>query len=420
MISRAAADCWVAILIFGFCLLVFGLGFRYVVSGDTVPNELLPLTLIYDRDFDFDEFVSDRSDLPYWFRDVDGRIVSMYPVLPGLLNLPAHLVAYAWGMDLEESRFQLATVTALLVSAGSVAFMYLCLASICAERQKALLFALTYAFATCVWSVTSRSLLQHGPSLLFLSIALFLLFHPNRSFLPQAGFHLGWAVVARPSNGLIALPLAVYVWRHHRARFVRFAAWAAGPALFLAWYSQTYWGSWWALGQGHGAAGFGANWGKGLAGVLFSPARGLFVFSPVLLFGFAYLARSIFYEGEAAIHRYLAISFLALVLLYASWGMWWGGHSFGYRLLIESTPILVIFLALAWERWIATRPRLRLLFFGSLAASVYFHFLGAFYFPCGFNYSPDNIDSNPQRLWELRDTQLARCARKSLARLPLP
>jgi hypothetical protein len=71
-------------------------------------------------------------------------------------------------MDLEESRFQLATVTALLVSAGSVAFMYLCLASICAERQKALLFALTYAFATCVWSVTSRSLLQHGPSLLFL------------------------------------------------------------------------------------------------------------------------------------------------------------------------------------------------------------------------------------------------------------
>ena len=50
----------IAILLFLFTLLIFNIKFRYVGSGDTKPNELLPISIIYERDFDFNEFVSEQ------------------------------------------------------------------------------------------------------------------------------------------------------------------------------------------------------------------------------------------------------------------------------------------------------------------------------------------------------------------------
>ena len=56
-----------------------------------MPAELLPISLLHGHGFDFREFVS--GDLPYWFRLVRGRVVSNYPVLTGLLNLPVYTLA---------------------------------------------------------------------------------------------------------------------------------------------------------------------------------------------------------------------------------------------------------------------------------------------------------------------------------------
>jgi hypothetical protein len=194
---------------------------------------------------------------------------------------------------------------------------------------------------------------------------------------------------------------------------------AAVPAALLLWYSWSYWGSVSSLGQVQGAKSFYGQFWKGLAGILFSPGRGLFVFSPIFLLSVYYMVRTFLKKDMDPVFRYLSISTLLLVLMYSKWGMWWGGWTFGYRLLTELVPAMILFLALFWEESISRRFPLRMAFGSLLALSLFTHFLGAVCYPSDFNYSPDNIDRHPERLWDIRGSELSRCAFKLFERAGL-
>jgi hypothetical protein len=437
-------------LLFLFTLGVYLIGLRYQGAGDTVPAELLPIALIHHHGFDLSEFLSRpdivgaSGELPYWLIRVNGHVVSMYSVIPGLLNLPVYAVAQTLGVDLLSRRFRLSLLTSAFISALSVAFMYLALRGIASRRRTALLFALVYAFATCVWSVTSRGLWEHGPSLLFITIALSLLtsgkkvplpllrrpaqiehrcpsvfiggfiLKENRARLAFAGFWLGLAVATRLTNLVLVLPVVLFLLFRRRSRIIPFLALMAMPLLLLVWYSLGYWGSLLPLGGTRHDVGFRGNLFTGLAGLLFSPNRGLFVFTPVFLFAFGSLLFPLFRRRTEPLLRALAVSPILLILVYAKWSMWWGGHSFGYRLLIETIPFLVIFLTLAWERWIWPQRTLRWVFALLLLISIYFQFLGAYYYPSDFNTTPASIDQQAWRLWSISRSELVLCTRNFL------
>jgi hypothetical protein len=398
-----------------FPLLVYVLPHRYIGSGDTVPAELLPISVLREHDLDFDEFVKPGQPLPYYFREVRGRVVSNYPVLPGLVNVPVYAAADRLGVDLYRRRERLSLLTSGLVTSLSVLFMFLLLRRVCASDRHAFAFAMVYAFATTAWSVAGVGLFQHGPSLLFLSAALCCLVRAPDRAVPWAGLWLALAVVNRPVNLLAALPLAMYVLVHRRRQFLGFAVLAAIPAVALAMYSQAYWGSVWWMGQGQDAQGFDGRMLSGLAGLLLSPARGLFVFSPIFLFSVAAGAVVLWRRGEEPVLRYLTVSVLLTLAIYSKWGNWWGGHSFGYRLLTEAVPALVLLSALAWGWWVRNRRGLLRAAFGlALAWSVWAHALGALVYPTGFN---DDIDRHPSRLWQLYPTQLTDCIETAVQRL---
>src|SRR5688572_7501851 len=187
-----------AALVFLVPLVLYNVGFRYLPSGDTAPAELLPISLLTEGDFDLDEFVG--HELPYWSLVRKGRVVSYYPVLPGVLNLPVYSVARLLGVDLYANRFLLSMLTASLLSALSVLAVYACLKRIVGSETRALFFAFIYAFATCVWSVCSRGLFSHGPSVLLLSLAFLLLLSGRQPAHAFAGLLLGLAVINRPTN----------------------------------------------------------------------------------------------------------------------------------------------------------------------------------------------------------------------------
>jgi len=414
-------------LLFAATLLVFLVGARNGGTDDTKPAQLLPISILTEGNLDFNEFVCptdpatgapSRYDpatctapLPYYLDVVDGRVVSHYPIIAGLLNLPAHLVAYLFQANLAAHYGLLSVITSALISAASVTLMFLVLIEICRSPATALGGALVYAFGTLVWSVTSRGLWQHGPSLLLINGALLLLVRRNGAQLPWAGLLLGLAVFNRPTNVLLAIPLGLYVLVHHRARFLRFTAAAALPMAVMVLYSALVLGSATALGQGQGMR-FGADPLGGLLGILFSPARGLFVFTPVFLLSLLMLPRVLNGAAGHPIVRYLVAGTLALVGLYAFWPIWWGGHSFGYRLLIEVIPGFIVLLALGWEEVIRGSRPLQGVAGVLLAASVYVNYLGARVGPCGFDMSPNSIDAHPERLWQVRDTELIRCSRE--------
>jgi hypothetical protein len=361
--------------------------------------------------------VNPSEPLPYWFRRIDDRSVSNYPVVPGLLNVPVYAIAEALGVDLLAQKDRLSLVSAAWISALSILFLFFTLLRVCATPLRAFFFSLVYAFATCVWSVASRALWQHGPSLLFLTAALWMLWKGSNRAAALAGLFLGLAVVTRATNVLIALPLAIFVLRQRRPAVLPFLVLGAVPVLLQSIYARAYWGSFFSLGYADPfpqVANFGGNPLVGLPGLLVSPSRGLFVFSPIFLFSPIGAVDAWRDRRREPLYRYLAIGVALLPLLYAKWTIWWGGHTFGYRFLIEMLPGLVIFVAVAWETRIARSIGLRVLFFACLLWSLYVHFLGATVHPSGFN---GRLDEDPRVLWSLRESEIALSTRKLLVQL---
>ena len=109
--AAAGREKWRAVLAFALPLAVFLAGMRYVGSGDTEPAELLPISLLTHGSLDFNDFVS-GSDLPYAYRRVGGRVVSSYPIVAGLLNVPVYAAARLFGADLYTQRFRLSMISA--------------------------------------------------------------------------------------------------------------------------------------------------------------------------------------------------------------------------------------------------------------------------------------------------------------------
>lgn len=384
---------------------VFLIGLRYIGSGDTEPAELLPRSLLVERDLDFNEFV-DAADLPYPYRRVNSRVVSAYPVMAGLLNLPVHAAAQLLQVDLEENRQLLCLISASLIVSLSCLLLFTTLLRLRHTAERALVFSLVYAFATCVWSIASRGLWQHSASLLWVNAALAALLAPRVAI---AGLFLGLAVLSRPANALLAIPLTIFVWRHRRPSLPPFALMAALTVIISVVYSAAYLGNPLALGQAYRiGGGFGGDIAVGAAGLLVSPSRGLFVFTPIFLLSAAGIFLA-WRDRQQPLYRYLVVASLLQVLLAARWHMWWGGSSFGYRLLLELVPALVIFLALAWTRIVAPRPALRACFGLLLIASIYVQYLGAMVYPSDFNR---NIDLETSRLWDVRGSELVRLSKK--------
>src|SRR5207237_6410663 len=150
-----------------------------------------------------------------------------------------------------------------------------------------------------------------------------------------AGLPLGFAVVCRPTNLALAVPVAcAVVWRHPR-RAVLFLLGALALACFQIRYNVSYFGDPLHVQfPTHGSWKWrGSPW-QGLAGLLLSPARGLFVYSPVLLFSIVGLAGA-WRKGGDGLLRALGVGAVLVVLVHARWWAWWGGATYGPRLLAD-------------------------------------------------------------------------------------
>ena len=79
-----------------------------------------------------------------------------------------------------------------------------------------------------------------------------------------------------------------------------------------------------------------------MLGNLVSPARGLLVFSPVLLFAIPGVIRAI----RSPVYRpwgwAIAVAVVAHWIAISSFPHWWGGYSFGPRLMTDVLPFLIL------------------------------------------------------------------------------
>jgi len=247
--------------------------------------------------------------------------------------------------------------TALLFGLGTVAVVYTKVFS--SEPVSAMALLLAVYFASCCHFDRWRSNAVRDSILGIRDL--------NASL---AGLSLGLAVATTAANLITAPLLLLYLSRiaHHVSRFTLheshttnhevslrkhwrewqpialFLASLAVVCLLVGFYNYARFGN--PLDSGRRFAkgeAFSTPLGLGLYGLLFSPYKSIFLYSPILL---ACLASfPLFLKRHRREGWLLGLIVIAHLLLFAKWYMWWGGFAWGPRFLVPLTPLLAITLA---------------------------------------------------------------------------
>ena len=381
--------------LFAVLTIVYMANMDAMVSGDTITSVHAAWNLVARHTLHLDKWLAwDLAYTPmgYAISQQSGHWVSNYPLLPALLAVPLMAVFHALGILTEQTAHDAAKLTAAMEVALSAVLLW----DVFRRRTtggRALLFAACYGLATASWSTSSQSLWQHAVSQLVGAWIVWLLVVRGgrvRS-LAWLGLACGLLVCGRPADLSVAALVALHVVWRYRAAAWRFAWPAVVCAAGLLAYNLSVFGTplggYAVLNGPHAASYFdarGVELAHNLAAILVSPNRGLFVFTPLLAFCVWGMARAIHRRREEpdAPDRLFVVIAVVFVLQMASYGWWWGGHSYGYRLLTDVLPFVCFF----WVRLpedLFRRRAVAAVFACLLAFSVFVQYVGAFHYPRG-------------------------------------
>jgi hypothetical protein len=415
---------WVIVILVFLAVLTGHFSSSNTDLSDSVWSIHTAMSIVKQGNIDLDEYseIASETGLEYTLETVGGHTYTTYPIGASIVAVPFVFVADRlskpiWGLDLDEyikhtHPQRLESFVASFIVALTAALIFK-IARLALDRPRSLLVVFIFAFCTSAWSTASRALWQQGPSMLMLTVSLYLILvaRARPAWIQFAGIPLAFSYVIRPTNSISIVLLTVFVLAQYRRYFVQYLLWAMTIALpfvllNLSIYHfplSTYYRSY----QDFSASTFL----EALAGNLISPSRGLLVFSPVLLFslwGIVLKARQ-----RQPIDLYLAGILALHWITISTWFMWWGGWSFGPRIFADMIPYLVYFLIPA----IAVIPTLKgtsktaviATLLGLTAISFFVHYRGANAREVTeWNALPEYVDGQPSRVWNWQDVQFLR------------
>lgn len=409
-----------AALLFALFLGIYLANLRGQTFGDTIPNRLLPFSILIEGNLDLDEFAwvrpSDRT--PHYLRKRSNHLYSGTTVALPILITPMYAVP-AWllsatGIPYEDVRARLLIagmerLVAALITATSGALLFLVLSRLFPHGW-ALAVTFIFALGTNTWVISSQALWPHtlNELAIVLLTALFLGAAPSRSAFLLAGAVAGIAVANRPQMLGFALLALAFVWLHHRRHLLAFLALPSLVAVLLLAYNLSVLrflaGVYWHFDH------FGTPLLTGAAGLLVSPNRGLLVFAPVLVFTFAGAVRVWRQPAVPPWIRYLVIGLALHLALYAKFDEWWAGYTYGPRYMTGVLPAICILLAYGIVPFCRTRLRSGLVILLALYG-VAVQVIGVYFADDDWNRQPVSVDVRPERVWDWSDWQVLRAAR---------
>jgi hypothetical protein len=296
--------------------------------------------------------------------------------------------------------------------AGTAVMIYL-IARRFLPVRRAVMLALLFALGTSAYSVAGRAVWQHTPSMLLLTIIIYLLLRAEErpSLAAWAGLPVALSYTVRPTDALFVAIFTAYVAVRHR-RYLGWYLLAAAPvaAAFIAYDGSVYHALFSPYYRSDLVGFYPQNWSRmamAMAGNLVSPSRGLLVFTPVFLFAIVSLARGKWKTPLALWLAVLAIGHWLVVSAYV--GNWWAGHSYGPRFFTDITPIFVLALIPYFENWDEMARVARGLFVVLALLGMAIHLRGGWSTAVyQWNVDPVNIDAHPERNWDWSDPQFLR------------
>ena len=471
--ARQRLDRILAVLLFASCFNLLALARNHQI-GDSRYTLLLSQNLISHREFALDRYNLVAPPGPqggprttdYRLYRARGRVYYFFPAGASMLSIPYVLGARLLGGrplvradgtydPIREEQMQ-ADLAPLLMAILAVVMFFL--ARLRLPRGHSLVVALVMTFGTQVFSSASRALWSDTWGILLVGSIVHELLRAQVRGQPARGLWLAtlasWAYFVRPTNVFVVPAIASLLVWNCRPRAGSDAA-LAGPSAqargarrallgFLA--ACTLWMAGFAA---YSLSQFGAltpDYYRGgrlgtrtffpaLAGCLFSPGRGLFVYVPVVPLILFLVAR----YWRTLRHRALATAALlvclAHTLMLGAFGHWWGGHSFGPRLFTGLVPWFALLAVLGLDAALDARrsttpvagrraggasaaaavdgedihphaPALWVVGGLLCLASVAINRVGATSFAAAmWNAVPVDVDRDPGRLWSWRNPQ---------------
>ncbi len=393
----------IALLLGTLAFLVYNANLRSIPAGDTYAARYLPFSILQNGSLLLDPIVDQvahgrmppgvagKPATAFWIMTGrDAHFVSLYPVAVPLVIAPLYLPALLYldagdGDALRADRVAriMEKLSASLMAAASVALIYLLLRRR-ANQRTAVLLALAYAFGTTTWVISSQALWQHGlPQLAIVAVLLLLTGPVGSARVVLAGLLCGLIAASRPPDAVLAAGLGIFgLWWAGR-RWPLLAISALFPACLTLAYNLLVAGHWTgAYAAVDHPGSYNQDMLEGIAGLLFSPLRGLFIFSPFLLFVPCCFFLALRERRTRALTLAAAAAMALLVVGY-SMVDWRQGVSWGPRWLTDLVPLLVWMLPPILA---ALRRPGRLLFALACAVAIAIEAFGAFWYS-GTSYS---------------------------------
>ena len=355
---------------------------RELFSTDNLPANRIAAMVLRSGSvtFDGDWEVQQAGDhLPYWFVRSRGHVYSRYPIASGLLALPVFVPSIVGGGS--ASVFpHLGKVGAAILTAIGVALLFLAMRTLISARAAAAA-ALVYATCTAAFPLLSQSIWQHTGSALALAFGLYALFAlEGRRRAACVAVAAALMVLCRPVDALLGMGLVgallVLDTRWETALIAAFVGAAAVSP--MAFYNWVDFGAPWHTGYGAEASeGWTTPFAQGFSGLLFSPARGILLYCPFLIFAGIGLAEPSLASRQTWAVRVLGISAAGFILLMSKWWAWSGAWCAGPRMLSETLPIWMLGFGLIFERMLTTKLR-RVALVASIAVAAMCHLLLVF------------------------------------------
>ncbi len=466
---KLSFQCWLLFFASG---LIYLLNNQVISSNDNLPATLIALHWLEHHTLHLDLFgtapaytMPDGTTAYFFTKAPNGHLTSSYPIGSVIVSYPLYFLCFVYlkvsafinagfrfsdlsidltSADFNQQRMELEKLAgAILTALANVCFYLVCRLKF--SPAAALLTTFIFAFATSNWVVSSQGLWQHTVTNLLLTAALLCLFKANRAeslqsvklLLAIAGFLTGLLPGTRVTNYVFVVPIALYVALVYRRQAVYFLLGAASFLLNAAWNvyyfgfgvrSLLIGGYADLLRKGVGSYRFEWEYFRAAFwGLLFSPSRGLLVYSPVVLLAAPGLLR-VFQQrrgGEEKLVLGLTLSSAILFVNIAFFVPWWGGINFSSRYLVDSLPIVCLligyFLHGLFEGVRPVKPQAFALIFAVVLAltaySTAVQAIGSFSRPHLWDTVPY---FDPERYWDWNDNQLERHTRNLLMRIHPP
>jgi hypothetical protein len=294
-------------------------------------------------------------------RGPDGRFYSQTGLGPSLLAAPFFGIGEAISKFSPAryngfwTRFGVAALLNPLVTALTAALLYSFCVLLGYPRRAALHTTIGFGFATIAWWFTKTAFTEPLAALLLLISFLGLYrFQTTGSYawLLVSGTAMGLALLTRFQLLLVVPLFLIYLlwalWKDVQARAVWrvlrvLLLWSvpiAAAILLIGWYNWTRFSSPLESGYSPYARMLGLPRAERLYGLLFSPGKSLFWYSPPLIAGVIGLwwfgikhPRETFLVGAFAISQ---------LLFYGSYELWHGDSGWGPRFLAPAIPFLML------------------------------------------------------------------------------